>query len=141
MTSSCSEDLPRVAAEEIDPAARIVAFLSAVAGEVSDIAGGIVELGDKLSARAAHATGPMRHSDLQMFDLLGQNAQAQARLLTEIVRVLSEKEAAGHASLRCAVDTVPFHKARQKFHAVLDGTLGAADMIGLDESGEDTDWF
>lgn len=140
--SSCSESLSQPApALEDETSTKVIDLLAAVAAEVAVIAEDTIVLGDKLAAYAVERAAGVPHADMQMFDLISQNAQAQARLLAEIVRKLSDGRPADQADLRAAIGTVPFHKSRQRLLSALDGDL-AVSAAGLpEERCEDTDWF
>lgn len=140
--SSCSEASPPAPSEDRSGApAMVLELLSAVTAEVASIAREIVVLGDKLAADASgHGTGQVR-TDMQMFDLIGQNAEAQARLLAEIVRSFAAGDEAGKAPLRAAIGSVPFHASRQRLYAVLEGASDGPAAVIADECDQETDWF
>ena len=111
--SSCSEAFPPAPSEDRSGApAMVLDLLAAVTAEVASIAREIVVLGDRLAADASgHAVGRVR-TDMQMFDLIGQNAEAQARLLAEIVKSFAAGDEAGKAPLQAAIGSVPFQIGR-----------------------------
>lgn len=120
--------------------ARVIDFLAAVTAEVEMIAGEIVDLGDKLAACAVEESAGVPHADMQKFDLISQNAQAQARLLAAIVCNLSAGGSKDDESLRAAIGSVPFHRSRQRLLAALDGACGeGGEAEDLDD--QETDWF
>lgn len=127
--SDCS-----VAGRSVD--AKLVALLEAVSGEVSVVAQDIIQLGDAL----AGDTGTAGSEDLQAFDLISQNAVAQARLLREISRKIAVGET--HAdSLLPLIEAVPFHKSRLRLMAALAGKDLRAECTELPEPVDGTDWF
>jgi hypothetical protein len=117
-----------------------VALLAAVSAEVASIAGEITVLGDRL-ADCAEGDPATPSTDMQMFDLISQNAQAQARLLAELVRCIAGGDEAETGPLRMAIDAVPFHNTRQRLYAALDGAAVPPAGSPSDEGCHDTDWF
>lgn len=118
----------------------VVDLLAAVSAEVTSIAGEIIVLGDRLADCAAGEPATSR-TDLQMFDLISQNAQAQARLLTELARCIAEGEQAETGPLLIAIGAVPFHNTRQRLYAALEGAASAPAGSPSDQDCHDTDWF
>lgn len=140
--SSFSESLNQPQLELRDESSRkITDLLAAVAAEVAMIASETIVLGDKLAAHAVERAADVPHADMQMFDLISQNAQAQARLLDEIVRRFNAGPSEDEAVLRAVIGTVPFHISRQRLLAALDGGSAAFAAGPAESSCEETDWF
>ena len=139
--SNCSDANLEMQSRAIDAKpGGVVGLLAAVSAEVASIASDITALGDSLADFAAgEPVAP--YSDMQMFDLIGQNAQAQARLLAELVRCIADGERTETGSLRIAIGDIPFHNTRQRLYAALDGDAAASASCPSDEDGQDTDWF
>ncbi|MBX3509158.1 MAG: hypothetical protein KF714_10265 [Parvibaculum sp.] len=140
MMSSCSEAAKRSTLKSLDEMGGIVNLLAAISAEVATIAREIAFLGDRLVVEAtAEAVRPQ--PDMQMIDLIGQNAEAQARLLDEIVNSLRSSGDAGFEPLRRVISSVPFHGARRRLYAALEGET-IEPLAELSDAGEqETDWF
>ena len=126
---------------EEQPDERIVELLHVITEEIYAVASDIVRLGEQLSADIEDVEKGGRISDMQAFDLIGQNTLAQARLLQEIGRRLAADDRQGIATLVALIEAVPFHRSRQRLGAVLTGAErgNATQEDAADE--EDTDWF
>lgn len=140
MMSSCSEAAKRSTLKSLDEMGGIVNLLAAISAEVATIAREIAFLGDRLVVEAA-AEAACPQPDMQMIDLIGQNAEAQARLLDEIVNSLRSSGDAGFEPLRRVISSVPFHGARRRLYAALEGET-IEPLAELSDAGEqETDWF
>ncbi|MFN4339486.1 hypothetical protein [Parvibaculum sp.] len=140
MMSICSEAAKRLTLKSLDEMSGIVNLLAAVSAEVATIAREIAFLGDRLVVEAA-AEAVRPQPDMQMIDLIGQNAEAQARLLDEIVNSLRSSGDAGFEPLRRVISSVPFHGARRRLSAALEGET-IEPLAELSDAGEqETDWF
>jgi hypothetical protein len=122
--------------------AALLALLNSVADELYAQVCEIVRLGESLSADELGGDRNRRICDLQTFDLLAQNALAQARLLKGIERELAEGGSQTISeSIVMMIEDVPFHKARQRLYtAYVGGNDSKVGEMPWDGAGA-LDWF
>ena len=115
--------------------ARLVDLLHVVSSELETVANDIVQLGESIAEDRERAGS----ADLQAFDLIGQNALAQARLLGELGRRLATSGNGDVRSLLSLVEAVPFHAVRLRLRAALRGEplIERAATEPIDEA----EWF
>ncbi len=94
-------------------------LLEGIAQECSVLGGAIAQIGDDISGElSAHDAAPMI-AKFQAFDMLSQNAHAQARLLAHITGLLCHGPAASQQDLLHLVEDMPIHDVRHRLRKVL----------------------
>lgn len=116
MAAPAAIGTPPVCEDLTSPALRL---LRAVSAEIAALSQDIARLGEALSGEmlAVRETGRMH--DLQSFDLIAQSAQSHAQLLHEMIDALSRSDEP--RSLESLIQIIPFHGARGRLSAALNG--------------------
>jgi len=133
MQSAVSQKNP----EEFDA---VLALLRTMYDEAFAIGWDIINLGDELSSELDSIRDARHVRDLQSFDLIGQRAIAQARLLQGLERLLSAHTVDYKTCIDALIRDVPFEAERRRLFAALRGqeyTDAGPDPVG----GDDLDLF
>ena len=108
---------PETSRAEFDPQETLLALLRAVCDEVYSLGCDVISLGDTVTNGLSAEPGAKQICDLQSFDLIGQRAIAQARLLQGIEQLLSSDEHDHFGRVDALIEAVPFHAERQRLFA------------------------
>lgn len=129
------------AIENDETTERFIDLLQVVTGEINALASDIVRLGEMLADNSEGSEGKRHVGDLQAFDLISQNALAQARLLDEIGRKIRSKDQDDIRSLLLLIAAVPFHNSRQRLEAALNNEEPVVSLPQMSDLSDGTDWF
>lgn len=120
-------------------AALVHAALSALAAEWWRLAQDITRLGESLSAQALAQGRLEQVRTLQAFDLIGQDAAAQARLLQEFSYWLASPKDFTASRVLQMIGKVPFQEVRRRLSAAIEGPM--ADPSDPSEDDSSVQWF
>ena len=121
------------------PEEAVLSLMRTLCEEMHLLACEIVQLGETLSEEYAEQP-TMRMRDLQSFDMISQNAVAQARLLKGVERRLSGLTTPGDPDITALIEAVPFLDVRRRLLASFHGP----DAVGASPASApagDADWL
>lgn len=130
---------PKIEVRRDDEGA-LLSLLRSICDELQLIAWEVVQLGDALSGEEHVPRTPESQRVLQSFDLIGQHALAQARLLRGVEMHLSGHETAELRHIDDLIEAVPFETVRRRLSAAYCGDDGTTGENGSNQHG-DIDWF
>ncbi len=122
-----------------EPDEAALSLMRTLCEEMHLLACEIVQLGESLSEEYAEQPG-MRMRDLQSFDMISQNAVAQARLLKGLERRLSGITAADEPDIDALIEAVPFLEVRRRLLAAYRGPE-AVCASPASAPADDADWL
>src|ERR1700761_9618106 len=100
----------------MQPDEAVLSLMRTLCEEMHLLACEIVQLGESLSDEYAEQPA-MRMRDLQSFDMISQNAVAQARLLKGVERRLSGLAPPDNPDITALIEAVPFQDVRRRLLA------------------------
>jgi len=107
----------------------VAVLLEGVAKECAVLAEDIARLGEALSAHGDIAPHVPNITEMQRFDMLSQNAQAQAQIMLNLAMVVSGRETFHIDDARSLIAKIPLWEVRMRLLAL----SGAAAEAGGDE--------